>query len=138
MIFKEFYIPHYIEYLFDFFGKYQIKTNKKYTQENKEKVLNSILTLLNQRIIFVGNWIDNNNFKRWNLSNKEIIEKINSLWLEGTEYPELYNIVYFNYEEWYIDELEKLGFNENSNWDTFIKENIGNLEKWIEENRPKE
>jgi hypothetical protein len=24
-----------------------------------------------------------------------------------------------------------------TNWETFVKEKIGNLEKWIEDNRPK-
>jgi len=138
MIPKEFYIPHSIELLFDFFGKYNINTNEKYTKEIKRKVLNTISVLIQQKIIFVGNWIDKENFKKWDLANTETIKKIDNLWNENAEFSEFYNIAWFGYEKWYVDALESLGMTSQTDWGYFVKNKIGNLEKWIEDNKPKD
>ncbi len=47
----KFYIPNYLELLFDFFDELNIKTNSNYSNESKDKVLNILKTLLNQEII---------------------------------------------------------------------------------------
>lgn len=138
MIHKEFYIPFTIELLFDFFGKYDIKINDNYTRDSKEKVLKAISILLEQKIIFVGNWSDNKEFIIWELSNSEILLQIDLLWKKDIKFHEFYNLVWFGYQKWYIDGLNNKGFGkEKISWNIFIEERLGNLELWIEENKPK-
>lgn len=132
----KFYCPYYIELLFDFFGEFNIKTNEKYTSEKKKKVLSAISELLSNEIIFVGK-IENDVINRWNFSNNEIIKKIDNLWMEETDYAEFYNMVWFGYENWYIEKMEKLGFKNENDWNIFVKTVIGDLELWIKENKPK-
>ena len=47
-------------------------------------------------------------------------------------------MVMFKHKDWYVDALEKKGLTSTTDWKTFVKEKIGDLEKWIEDNRPQE
>lgn len=132
----KFYCPHYIELLFDFFGEFDISTNDRYTPEKKRKVLNTVSELLSNKIIYIGN-IENKKIKRWSLSNEDILKKIDVLWHERTDFEEFYDMVWFGYENWYIEKLEQIGLSNNIDWKIFVETKIGDLEKWIEQNKPK-
>lgn len=140
MIPKEFYIPHSIELLFDFFSKLGIDINREHTKRDKKKVLKVIDALLKQKIIHVYS-IDkefDDSLKRFEITNKEILKRIDEMWFEGAKFPDFYNMVWFGYEKWYIDALNDLGMPNFENWESFVKQKIGDLEQWIEENKPKE
>lgn len=134
----KFYCPYYIELLFDYFGEFKIKTNERYTKDNKDKVLNSILEMLTNKVIFVSEK-KKSEFVKWNDSNKIIIERINSMWTENANFSDFYEMVWFGYEDWYINALKKEGYRkEKYSWNDFVKTKIGDLEKWIDENKPKQ
>ena len=135
------YEPYVIELLFDFFHELNIKLNKKCSREEKKAVLKVVETMLTQKVIYAcsnDNKLDGA-LRKWNLSDTEIVNKIDEIWFEGAKFPNFYDMVWFEYQDWYIKALEKKGFVNNiTNWESFVKNKIGNLEKWIEENKPKE
>ena len=59
------------------------------------------------------------------------------IWFEGAKFPDLYGMVIFGTQKWYTEALEKKGMTNTTNWKLFVKNKIGNLEQWIEDNRPK-
>lgn len=61
---------------------------------------------------------------------------IQELWFIGANFEDFHNMTMFKYQDWYMSELEKLGMNHTTDWKEFVKIKIGDLEKWIEENRP--
>lgn len=66
----------------------------------------------------------------------KLIEKLDLVWTEKTEFIELYTMVWFEYNDWYVSGLKKEGLTEETDWEIFVKR-IGNFQKWIEEHRPK-
>ncbi|MBD3862761.1 hypothetical protein [Olleya marilimosa] len=130
------YCPYTIELLFDFFNEFNIKTNEKYTQQIKDKVLDTILEMLNNKVIFVSEK-NKNGFVIWDEPKEIIVERINNMWSENTNFQDFYNMVWFGYENWYIEALKKEGFEqEKIVWTNFIEKDIGDLQKWIEANKP--
>lgn len=136
MVKLEFYIPYRIEYLFDFFNSLGIKIDETYTKSKKEKVLETIATLLEQKIIIAGGF-KNGEFIRWNESTAQIVNKIENNWKSNTEFSDFYKIVWFSYEKWYVNALEEFGLKSAKDWDIFIDQNFKDFEGWIEENKPK-
>jgi hypothetical protein len=53
----------------------------------------------------------------------------------GADFPDFYAIPMFNFKDWYVENLKKTGFDQYTDWEWFVKNKIGNLEKRIEENR---
>ncbi len=131
------YCPFAVELLFDFFGEFEIRTNETYTTEKKKKVLSKIRQMLDKEILFLSER-KNDKFIKWNFSTDEAIRRLENLWNDDTQFSDFYNMVWFGYQEWYIDKLHSLGFKKAENWNDFLNEKIGDLEQWIEENRPKE
>jgi hypothetical protein len=129
------YCPHTVELLFDFFGEFGIKTNETYSIEKKKKVLSKIHQMLDEEILFVSKKKDNE-FIRWNYPNEKIINRIDELWTETLNFSEFYNMIWFGYQEWYLEKLNILGVQYAKNWDEFINQKIGDLEKWINKNKP--
>lgn len=93
--------------------------------------------MLSNQVLYVGEII-NNEFVLWDEPNKKLVEKINNIWSEDTDFQDFYNMVWFGYQDWYLKALKKEGFEkEKSSWNDFVKNNLGDLKKWIEENKPK-
>ena len=133
------FCPNHIEYLWDIIAV--IKNDNKYISENvlKHFTLAYVAEMIEKEIIHVGNeWISNNTLKYWELSKEEVINKIDEMWFKNAEYPDFLEMVWFGYQNWYIEALKNVGHGkEKILWKDFVKNNIGNLEKWIEENKPK-
>lgn len=136
MIPVNFYIPNKIELLFDFFGEFNIKTNEPYIRERKDKVLNSIKIMLLQNVIYVGKYDENKKFETWNTPVEEIISKLDKIWTENMQFSEFYDMVWFGYKKWYLERLVKESYESTMDWKWFIENKIGNIERWIEENKP--
>ena len=135
------FAPFSNEYLFDYIYLlgYTDKDLKKSCgyDEIKAETLWILEKLLNLKIIYIYTWCNNSHLNGKVMSSKEILKQIDSLWFKGAEYPDFYEMVMFGTQEWYTDKLWKMGMNHTTNWETFVKNNIGDLEQWIEENRPK-
>jgi len=133
------FCPNHTEYLWDIIAV--IKNDNKYISENvlKHFTLAYVAEMIEKEIIHVGNeWISNNTLKYWELSKEEVINKIDEMWFKNAEYPDFLEMVWFGYQNWYIEALKNVGNGkEKILWKDFVKNNIGNLEKWIEENKPK-
>jgi len=137
MTYLEFYCPHSIELLFDLFYKFNIKTNESYNKKSKQLVLNAIKVLLSQNIIMLGSFDDGENFIEWNIKKEDVLKKIDRKWKIDAEFPDFYNIVWIKYQDWYVYKLKDMGFKSTTNWSSFIENEIGDLEQWIKDNKPK-
>lgn len=70
------------------------------------------------------------------LSNEEILKKVEEQWFIGADYVDFLSIVMFCHPIWYKEKLEELGFKPTTDWVWFIENKIGNIEKWIQDNKP--
>ncbi len=103
----------------------------------KERTLHILKKVLDLDILKVYEWLAKPELNGKFLSTDEIIESIDEIWFEGAEFPDFYAMVIFESTKWYKTKLNALGLTHTTNWDWFIKNKIGNLEKWIDENRSK-
>jgi len=136
------YCPLHTEHLWDFIAEVLDKKNIPYEGSKKKNLKNEVLEiiskLLDYNLIYIGNeWLDQSTIKKWKLSNEEIIKKIDDIWFESAEYPDFFNMIWFGFEDWYKNKIKILGMTDTTNWETFVNYKIGDLEQWIEENRPK-
>ena len=140
-LFKKEYIgllcPHSFEFLNHLIGQLGYSQEQYDNLKVKQNVLNVIKLLFDLGILTVHDWVNNKDLNNENLTSVDIINKIDDLWVKGIKYPDFYNIILFGTSGWYVKKLENLGMTPTTNWETFVKDKIGNLEKWIEDNRPK-
>jgi len=129
------FAPNSNEYLYDYIYLLEYKDEDANNWKSRLVILSVLKYLLKLKIIYIYSWCDEN-LNDENRSIDEIISQINIKWKKNTIFPDYYNIVMFGTQNWYIEKLTKLGMTNTTNWETFVKDNIGNLEKWIEENRP--
>ena len=107
--------------------------------EAKEKGLDAIQKLLELELIEVFHWGEyHNELKDKDISNEEIMKHIDEVWFIGADFEHFISMPMFKYKNWYLNSLEKEGLTMTTNWKKFVKEKIGDLEQWIEENRPKD
>lgn len=71
------------------------------------------------------------------MTNSEIMNLIEEVWFIGADTPDFYGMPMFKYKDWYIQKLEALGLTHTGpDWKWFVENKIGDIEKWIEENKP--
>lgn len=105
----------------------------------KKDTLYVIEELLKLKLIEVFLWGEKHSeMKDKEYSIEEILKYINSIWFDEADYPDFYGMVMFKHKEWYTHKLEKLGMTHTTDWKWFVENKIGNLEKWIQENKPNE
>jgi hypothetical protein len=108
------------------------------SKKAKNDTLFVVQRMLELDLIYVFHWGDKNEFlKDKQFSIKETINYIDSIWFEGADYSDFYGMIMFGHKKWYTDKLENLGMTQTTNWEKFVQDEIGDLEKWIEENKPK-
>tara|TARA_B110000967_G_scaffold121007_1_gene123644 strand:+ start:2046 stop:2477 length:432 start_codon:yes stop_codon:yes gene_type:complete len=138
-LFDEEYInvlcPSDNEYLWNIFNHFGYDNDNN--PDIKKQTLRALKIMLDLDIIFVAKWFAKPELENCNLEPNEIIKHINEIWFDGAIFPDFYGMVMFNSKDWYKDKLENKGFTPFVNWKNFTKEEIGDLEKWIEENKPK-
>lgn len=128
--------PNGIEYIWGVYMHLGISDSEASKPKNKKLVLNVIESLMNYSIIYVKEWYQKLELNSKRLTIEETIHYLDEIWNEKAEYPDFYNMVYFASPDWYIDKTRELGLNMTTDWKTFVNEKIGDLEKWIQENRP--
>jgi len=139
-LFKKEYIdifsPYSFEFLNIFIGQLGFFQKDYDEPKVKETVLSVLKFMFELDIIKINNWMNHKYANDYKMSSIEIIEKIDSLWFKGIQYPDFYGIAYFEMKEWYISKLEQLGMTPTTDWKIFVEEKIGgDLEKWIKENK---
>ncbi len=109
------------------------------SKEAREEGIALLKLLLDLDLIEVFHWGKlNEKLKDTSLSKKEILKHIEELWFKGANIQDFYGMIIFKYKDWYINALKREGLRfRGMNWKTFVKNKIGDLERWIEENRPK-
>lgn len=107
----------------------------KVAREHGLKIINQLFALDLIEIFHWGNY--NKIFKNVIFNKIQTLRLIENIWFEGADYSDFIGMIIFKHKDWYIKALEKEGFTHTKNWENFVKEKIGNLEKWIKQNRPK-
>ncbi len=147
--------PYYIEYLHDIIGVVKSNKEKINFKEIKEETINIIKKMLEYDILFVIDFDNLKSGKKIPISNysiPDIIKDIDEKWTKDTQFPDFYSIVFFGYNRWYVDGLEKIATNHSIIWKhdilryastnnriywrTFVEKKIGDLKEWIETNKP--
>lgn len=140
-LFKEEYIdlfsPFCFEYLHELIGLLGYYIDDYDKSETRENVLETLQILFDFEILEVCDWIQEPKLNGQNLTNREILNHIDRMWLKNTKYSDFYNLLIFSTQNWYTDKLVNLGLTHTANWKFFVKEKIGNLEKWLDEKKPK-
>jgi len=88
--------------------------------------------------VLENNWMKNKELNKIKLSNNDLIKNIKEKMSSSKSMDEFYDFYWIKYQNWYREGLENKGLNVYTiKWNEFINERIGDLEKWIEENKPK-
>lgn len=121
-------------------GYYRVLNDKTHlTAQAKEDGLKVIEILCEMELIEIFDWgqeipdISKTDFNKY-----ELLAHLRKVWKVGTETHEFYGLPMFIYKKWYLDALKEKGLINihETNWKEFVKNEIGDLEKWIEEVRP--
>jgi hypothetical protein len=127
-----------VEFLFNIINELGYNVDKPLSVKERENILFVIDQLFKLDLIYVFHWGKNHNeMKNKKYTIVETLNHINTMWFEKAYYPDYYGMIMFGHKKWYTDKLENLGLTETTNWEQFVKNKIGDLEKWIEENKPK-
>ncbi len=128
--------PNGIEYIWGVYMHLDISDKDASKPNNKKIVLDVIETLMNYGVLYVYEWYKKPELNHQKLTIKETIDFIDEIWAKNSNYPDLYSMMYFGSPHWYVNKTGELGFTMTTNWRTFVHDKIGDLEKWIEENKP--
>ena len=131
------FAPSSNEFLYNFIYQLGYKDEDANDWKARFIVLSVIKELFELRVLSVHSWCNDEKLNNENLSIDEIINRIDYLWKKNTKYPDYYNMLVFGTQKWYIDKLRSLGMTNTTDWNSFVEKKIGNLEKWIELNKPK-
>lgn len=132
----ELFSPEGVEFIYNILDSVGITDFK--SLEAKNIGLTIIKKLFGLGLIEVYHWgTYHEDLNGQELSLKQIIALIEKVWFVGADYPDFFGMPMFKYKDWYLKALEKEGLTITTNWKTFVKEEIGDLEQWIEKNRPK-
>lgn len=108
------------------------------TKEARRDCLRAINKLFELELIEVFYWGKyQHELKNKELSIFENMMYLQELWFVGANFADFSFMPMFKYKDWYIEKLEEFGMTETTDWIEFVQNKIGNLEKWIEDNRPK-
>ena len=129
--------PNGIEYIWEVYMHLDMNDDDAIEPNNKKIVLSVLKKLMSYGVVIVDQWFQKPELNNLSLSIDDTIKYINEIWHENSKYPDLYNMVLFASSDWYVNKTKELGFTETTDWKTFVKKNIGDLESWIEDNRPK-
>lgn len=109
------------------------------TNEARRDGLRTINKLFELELIEVFHWGNyQNELKNKVIPDFDKMMYIQELWHKGADFEDFTNMPMFKFKDWYLNALNKNGMTSTTNWGNFVKKNIGDLEKWIKENRPKD
>ncbi|RXG31858.1 hypothetical protein [Leeuwenhoekiella marinoflava] len=129
--------PHSFEYLHELLGMLGYSSKQYHLQEAREKVFDTLEILFDLEILNIYDWVKKPDLNNKKIPVKKILQEIDTLWDINSEFDHFYDFLIFGNENWYVEQLIKLGLTHTTNWLLFVKYEIGDLENWIEENRPR-
>lgn len=108
------------------------------TKQARIDGLKVIAQLFDLDLIEIFHWGNHQNVLNGiKLDKSEIIKIIGNIWFVGADYSDFMGMSMFRHKDWYVEALKREGLKLNGmDWKTFVEEKIGNIEKWIEKNRP--
>ncbi|PIB31347.1 hypothetical protein BFP77_01905 [Maribacter sp. 4U21] len=107
------------------------------TEEVKRDGLEIIRKLLELNLIEVFHWGEHHKIiYNLDFTLEQTVKYVDNIWFIGADVSDFYGMVMFKYKDWYLQALEKEGLTHTTYWKVFVQEKIGDLEKWIEKNRP--
>lgn len=129
--------PQGIEYIYNILENLGY-TNRQYSSDEARieglEIINSLFEL---NMIEIFSWNSNNFNSDKNISNSEIMNRLENVWFVGADYPDFIQMPMFKYKQWYLEALEKKGFKQYEGlWNDFVKTHIVNLIQFIESNNP--
>ncbi|MBO0324184.1 hypothetical protein J0X14_17880 [Muricauda sp. CAU 1633] len=122
---------------------YSILQNLGYRDFTTKKARKHGLDVLNKLfeldLIEIFSWGKHHDLlNNLNLTKNQTIKLIDNIWFVGADFEDFLNMPMFRHKDWYLKALDNEGLTSTTNWKTFVNEKIGDLEQWIEKNRPKE
>ncbi len=115
------------------------KNKVKDVEKIKLLTLQSVSFLIEKDIISILEYdcTHSKSLKKIESNHKKTIEIIKNKLNDIEKLDELYDFFWFKFKDWYVKGLENLGVSMYTlDWPTFVEEKIGDLEQWIEENKP--
>ena len=127
--------PFGTENLWHIISKIRESDNSKNIEFNvlKSYTLDILNTMIDYDMISICFAFENETIKSEEYS--DLVKRIENTWIQETDFSDLYTMVWFKFNDWYVDGLKKEGLSESTDWNMFTKK-IGNLENWMEKNRP--
>jgi hypothetical protein len=116
------------------FNEYNL--NKKL--KARDEALNVIRILAELGILIVYEWYTMPELNNIKLSTKDMLMHLDKVWFKEAKEADFYNMVIFGSPNWYLEKTKDMGLTITTDWKIFVKKRIGDLEDWIEKNRPKE
>ena len=109
------------------------------SEEVRKEVFETLKILFELDILKIYKWYSRPELNNQQLTIEETLNHIDRIWFKKAEYPDFYNMMMFSGSDWYVKKTKSLGLTMTTNWEWFVENKIrdGDLEKWIEENRPK-
>jgi len=129
--------PYSTECFWHIVSKIKDHDKKIEFSELKLSALHILEYMLENKIVFIIEKItQDKRIIRDKRTTNEVLKYIDKSWNEETEFIDLYNLAWLGFENWYKNDLIKIGLKETINWKHFVKNNIGDLMNWINENKP--
>lgn len=133
----ELFMPDGVEFISTILSGLGYDYSNESSEEAREHGLDTIENLFELELIEVFHWGEyDKRLRGKQVPNIKTMRYIAELWIKGAKAPDFYGMPMFKYKDWYLNALKKEGLTPYTYWRTFVKEKIGDLEKWIEENRP--
>jgi hypothetical protein len=134
------FAPDGVEFIYNVLenlGYYKDFSKNFTTEEARSHGLQSIEILCDLELIEIFSWgIHIPKISKRDFSKRELIEYLREVWFVGASTQDFYSMPMIKYKDWYLKALEEKGLTHTTHWKTFVKEEIGDLEQWIEEVRP--
>lgn len=129
--------PYPFEYIHELLGLLGYSSKQYNTFKAKRDTLETLAVLLDLEMLKVCDWVKEPELNQKKMSKTEVMLYICLFWSEKVEFDHFYDTTLFGTQKWYLEKLEKLGMTHSTNWEAFVRDKIGDLEEWIENNRPK-
>ncbi|MBL7472915.1 hypothetical protein [Robertkochia sediminum] len=132
---RELFMPDGVEYIYNILNNigYSDYTSAEAKTEGME-VIKALFELDLIEVFSYGNY--HLKFSNERLSVDEVLAHLDKVWFIGADFSDFVSMPMFKFKDWYLRALKEAGLTDTTEWNNFVREEIGDLQKWIGENRP--